>query len=85
VPLGAGDDPAAKSAQIRAVGLEHRDSRTVGAVDDMPSGPLTQEAGERLHLGKFRHGIDSAWCPGMFAPRRDADRYHTDNGWPMVV
>ena len=32
-----------------------------------PVRPLPQEARERLHLGKFRHGNDSAWCPGMIA------------------
>src|ERR1700734_3312981 len=90
VPLGAGDDPAPQRGQVGLVGLEDRDGRAVRAVDDMPAGPLSQEAGERLDLGKFRHAIDSASCPGLFAPRsprwgpdparRLADRYHSDNG-----
>ncbi len=45
VPLRVGDHPAAQGGQVGTVGLENRDSRTVGAVDDEPVRPLPQEAG----------------------------------------
>ena len=85
VPLGVTDDAAVQGAQVGAVGLQDRDSRAVGAVDDMTVRPLPQEARERLDLGKFRHDNDSASCPRMCEPRQGADRYHTGNGTPMVV
>ena len=67
MPLRVGEDPAAQGGQVGAVGLQDRDGRAVRAVDDQPVRPLPQEAGQRLHLGKFRHDNDSAWCPGMSA------------------
>ncbi len=61
-PAGRRDRPAGQRGQRRVVGLQHRELRDVGALDDAAHGSLPQVCGERLYLWKFRHASNSALC-----------------------